>query len=292
MSGKPLREGGGLGASCPPKPHPLAPSPLRGEGERIRANLAEIGEADRGPPLSTQWRGAGGEASKGRTLAFPRRFIPLRSSIPPPSPAPATPPASSRPSISRASSRARTGQSQSSGRRAARKDGNPAWRVPSRSPGPRMARSRSAISKPSVVEAKISSLRRAVSASRPSEGDAGGGRSSPDSPAELVELGEAEALGALDHHHSGGGHVEPDLDHRRRHQGPSISPAAKARRARASRRLRHAAVDGPSRESRQASRTAPPPRPARRHRRGRPPRSAAPPRRPAAPPPRRARTNS
>ena len=39
-----------------------------------------------------------------------------------------------------------------------------------------------------------------------------------DAPAQLVQLGQAEALGALDHHQRGIGDVDADLDHRGRHQ--------------------------------------------------------------------------
>ena len=39
-----------------------------------------------------------------------------------------------------------------------------------------------------------------------------------DPAAELVKLGEAEALGVLDEHHARVRHVDPDLDHGRRHQ--------------------------------------------------------------------------
>ncbi len=40
----------------------------------------------------------------------------------------------------------------------------------------------------------------------------------PDPPAELVQLRQAEALGALDQHRRRVRHVDPNLDHRRRHQ--------------------------------------------------------------------------
>ena len=39
-------------------------------------------------------------------------------------------------------------------------------------------------------------------------------RAAADPAAQLVQLGEAEALGLLDHHHRRLGHVDPDLDHR------------------------------------------------------------------------------
>src|SRR5436305_6185236 len=60
------------------------------EEETILPSLAPMLIA--GAPLSTKWRGAGGEALKGRTRAGLSLFIPIRSAIPPPSPAPATPP--------------------------------------------------------------------------------------------------------------------------------------------------------------------------------------------------------
>ena len=41
----------------------------------------------------------------------------------------------------------------------------------------------------------------------------------PHPPTELVELGEAEAVGVLDHHERGIRHVHPHLDHRGRDQG-------------------------------------------------------------------------
>ena len=43
-------------------------------------------------------------------------------------------------------------------------------------------------------------------------------RAAPDAAAQLVQLREAEALGVLDHHQRRVGHVDADLDHRRRHQ--------------------------------------------------------------------------
>jgi hypothetical protein len=43
-------------------------------------------------------------------------------------------------------------------------------------------------------------------------------RAAPHPPAQLVQLRQAEALGMLDHHQRGIGHVHPDLDHRGGHQ--------------------------------------------------------------------------
>ena len=45
----------------------------------------------------------------------------------------------------------------------------------------------------------------------------------PDAAAQLVELGEAEALGALDDDQRRVGHVDPDLDHRRRDQHAELA---------------------------------------------------------------------
>ncbi len=51
------------------------------------------------------------------------------------------------------------------------------------------------------------------------EQDAGALARAPSDPAsQLVQLGEAEPLGLLDHHDRGVGHVDADLDHGRRHQ--------------------------------------------------------------------------
>ena len=75
-------------------------------------------------------------------LAIRRTRIAVPAFVPPAQRPPGRrAPSSSRPSSSRASSRARTSQSQSSGRRATRSAGSPAWRVPRTSPGPRRARS-------------------------------------------------------------------------------------------------------------------------------------------------------
>ena len=55
-------------------------------------------------------------------------------------------------------------------------------------------------------------------------GEAPGRAVSPtDAPAQLVELRETEALGALDHHGGGGRHVHTHLDHRRGEQQPRLA---------------------------------------------------------------------
>ena len=43
-------------------------------------------------------------------------------------------------------------------------------------------------------------------------------RPAADPPPELMQLRQPEAIGMLDHHDGRVGHVDPDLDHRRRHQ--------------------------------------------------------------------------
>ena len=93
-------------------------------------------------------------------------------------------------------------------------------RVPSISPAPRSRRSSSAMRKPSLVSRISASRARAVSlsASPRSSRQIAALLAAPDPAAQLVELGEAEALGMLDHHQRRIGHVDADLDHRRRDQ--------------------------------------------------------------------------
>ena len=92
----------------------------------------------------------------------------------------------------------------------------PDWRVPSRSPWPRSSRSRSAISKPSSVDLMVSSRACGRLAQRLLvEQQAGRAlRAAADAAAQLVQLREAEALGMLDDHDGGVGHVDADFDHR------------------------------------------------------------------------------
>ena len=97
---------------------------------------------------------------------------------------------------------------------ARRKPASPDWRVPRISPGPRSRRSSSAMRKPSLVSRIRAS--RALPVSRQhlaaqEQADALA-LAAPDAAAQLVELGEAEALGALDDHQRGVGHVDADLD--------------------------------------------------------------------------------
>ena len=66
----------------------------------------------------------------------------------------------------------------------------------------------------------------------------------PDPAAQLVELGEAEPLGALDDHQRRIGHVDPDLDHRRRDQHRQLA-GGEARHHRILVRPLHPPVDQP-----------------------------------------------
>ena len=96
----------------------------------------------------------------------------------------------------------------------------PDWRAPRNSPGPRISRSRRAISKPSVVSRIV--IRRCLR-DRPTaaliqqQAHAGRG-AAPDAAAQLVQLRQAEALRMFDHHQRRIRHVDADLDHRRRDQ--------------------------------------------------------------------------
>ena len=49
-------------------------------------------------------------------------------------------------------------------------------------------------------------------------------RAAAHAPAKLVQLRQAEALGLLDHHHRGVGHVHAHLDHRGRNQNLHLRP--------------------------------------------------------------------
>ncbi len=50
----------------------------------------------------------------------------------------------------------------------------------------------------------------------------------PDASAQLVKLGEAETLGALDDHQGRVGHVDADLDHGRRDQHGQLAAGERA----------------------------------------------------------------
>src|SRR3954471_134333 len=141
--------------------------------------------------------------------------------------------ASSVPKRSRSSTtrrRASSSNAVSSGSDAARNRGRPCWRVPRISPSPRIERSTSASANPSPsppiaprppfppprdrLEPRLRRIRLGVA-----EEDAEGlVAPTPDPAAELMELGEAEALRPLHQHHRGVGDVDADLDHGRGHQ--------------------------------------------------------------------------
>ena len=96
---------------------------------------------------------------------------------------------------------------------------------------PRSRRSSSAMRKPSLVSRISASRARDVSLSaRAAQQQADRPpAAAPDAAAQLVELGEAEAVGMLDHDQRRVGHVDADLDHRRRDQHAELA----ARRTRA-----------------------------------------------------------
>lgn len=50
-----------------------------------------------------------------------------------------------------------------------------------------------------------------------------GGTAATDPTAQLVQLCQAQALGVLDDHQAGVGHVDTDLDHRGGHQQMQVS---------------------------------------------------------------------
>ena len=109
--------------------------------------------------------------------------------------------------------------------------GRPHWRVPKKSPGPAqlqvLLRDHEAVVglRPSPRAARAPP-RRAGRGSRSTQVDAR--RAAAHAAAQLVELGQAEALGVLDHHQRRVGHVDADLDHGGRHQHLRSRRAAKA----------------------------------------------------------------
>ena len=100
------------------------------------------------------------------------------------------------------------------GESAMRNSSMPLWRLPSTSPGPRRRRSSSAMTKPSSVSRMVFSR---ASRSPPAAANTAGcswmPRAAPDAAAQLVQLGQAEALGMLHHHDGGFRHVHADFDH-------------------------------------------------------------------------------
>ena len=112
-----------------------------------------------------------------------------------------------------ARARASSSSGASSGRRATRNWRRPDWRVPTSSPSLRSSRSISASRKPSEW---ATSARSRAAPGRADQEAASPVLAAPDAAAQLVQLGDPEALGVLDQHHGRVRHVDPDLDHRRR----------------------------------------------------------------------------
>ena len=105
-------------------------------------------------------------------------------------------------------------------RSARRRVGKPLCRVPSTSPAPRSSQILLGDAEAVLGLAQDREpLPRRLAQRRLVEQQAGRGLvAAPDAAAQLVQLGEAEALGVLDDHDRRGGHIDADLDHRRRHQ--------------------------------------------------------------------------
>ena len=114
------------------------------------------------------------------------------------------------------------------------KRASPDWRVPVSSPSPRSSRSISASRKPS--ECLASAFRRADSAG-PKSRHSDGCSPAADAAAQLVQLADAVALGVLDQHHGRVGHVDADLDHRRRDQHVGVAGGERLHRGRLLARL-------------------------------------------------------
>ena len=131
-----------------------------------------------------------------------------------------------------AAARARSSRSRSRRMCAKRRSLSPCWRVPSSSPSPRRSRSTSASSKPSVVATSASSRCCAVSVSSSlrarDEQAVRLLRAAADAAAQLVQLGEAEAVGVLDDHHRRVRDVDADLDHRRRDEHVELARLERA----------------------------------------------------------------
>ena len=121
---------------------------------------------------------------------------------------------------SRAASRARSSSGRSARRCVNFRSESPDCRVPSSCPSPRISRSFSASSKPSVVETRASSrsFAESVSCSRGREIEQAVRLlgAAADAAAQLVQRREAEAVGLLHDHDRRVRDVDADLDHRRR----------------------------------------------------------------------------
>ena len=163
-------------------------------------------------PPRFAWREATRSTDRRRRRGRSRRSAALRSPR-------------ARPPLPRASS----SSGRSATRRAYRKSVRPDWRLPSNSPAPRSSRSTSASWKPSDVSTSASRrgdrrLRQLFPGSR-HEQAVRLLRPTPYPAAQLVELGEAEAVGFLHDHDRRVGHVDADLDHRGRDEHVQLARA-------------------------------------------------------------------
>ena len=96
--------------------------------------------------------------------------------------------------------------------------------MPSTLPSRRCSRSTRDSSKPSRVPATASSRSIDVLAGRGRDQQAQAGVAAPADPAaQLVQLGDTEAVGVDDHHHGGVGDVHADLDDRRGHEDVDLA---------------------------------------------------------------------
>ncbi len=143
--------------------------------------------------------------------------------------------------IASARARARSSSSASSGRRATWNWPRPDWRVPDQLA--LAAQLQVDLGQAEAVGVLVQRAQpdRARRRRRPDEQAARTVLAAPDPPAQLVQLGDPEALGVLDQHHGRVGHVDPDLDHGRRHQHVGLAarrtrPSPPASRAGACRR--------------------------------------------------------
>ena len=184
-------------------------------------------------------------------LPVPGRSVTRPAAAPPPRPAPSDRAGSAPPCRARlrgrrhgrragARRRSPTGPARRSARASARRNWvSPDWRVPRISPAPRSRRSSSAMRKPSLVSRIRVRRARAVSVrafAAQQQADAVL-IAAPDPAAQLVELGEAEAVGMLDDHQ------RSHSARRRRPRSPWSRPARRPRRA--GRRAITASFSGP-----------------------------------------------
>ena len=122
--------------------------------------------------------------------------------------------------------------------------GRPAWRAPSSSPGPRRRRSSSAMRKPSAVARRLEARARRLAQRRRREQQAARrAAAAADPAAQLVQLRQAEALGApRSPSRVAAGTSTPDLDHRGGDQHAELARRERAPSPRRCSRRRQAAV--------------------------------------------------